>query len=106
MKNTHRVGLRLSLLAAALLLTAAVFQQAITVKGTVKGKKDGDPKQYASVSLDGPAHYAATTDEKGVFTIEKVTPGKYTVKVRQGDHVEEFTNRDVSSGKLDIVVNW
>jgi iron complex outermembrane receptor protein len=105
MHTRHRVGLRLALLASVLLFSAAAFSQAITLKGTVRGK-DKDPKQFASVSLDGPAHYAATTDENGAFTIEKVTPGKYTVKVRQGDHVEEFANKDVSSGKLDLVVKW
>ena len=42
----------------------------------------------------------------GRFTILNVTPGNYTVKVRQGDKVNDFVNRAVGKDSLNLVVSW
>ena len=76
----------------------------VTINGHVSGRH-GDPKQFVGVSFDRTGHYVAITDAQGAFTIENVTAGKYTVRVRQGDLVEVFT-RDVGSGGVDLVVRW
>lgn len=99
-----RVAATLVLLASLLLSTAAVAQGEATVSGHVKGN-GGDPKQFSSVSLDGPGRYVATTDTEGAFAIPNVKPGRYTIRVRQGDHLAEFS-RDIGSGALDLVVRW
>jgi hypothetical protein len=75
----------------------------VTVNGQIKGL-NGETKQFVSVSLEGPGRYVAITNAQGAFTIENVTPGRYTIRVRQGDRVAVFT-RDVQ-GQIDIVVNW
>jgi hypothetical protein len=81
-----------------------VGQGEIPVTGHVKGG-GGDPKQFCSVSLDGPERYVASTDTEGAFAIPSVKPGRYTIRVRQGDHVAEFS-REVGSGALDLAVKW
>lgn len=94
----------LMLLASMVLSTATLTQTRVTVSGQVMGKQN-TPKQFVSVSLDGPGQYVAITDDHGAFTIQNVTPGRYTVRVRQGDFVEEFI-RDVGSQRIDLVVRW
>jgi hypothetical protein len=93
----------LGILAVVVLSTVSVAQ-GITVNGQVTGR-NSEPKQFASVSLDGPGRYVAVTDAQGIFTIPNVTPGRYTVRVRQGDLVGVFT-RDIGSERISIVVKW
>jgi hypothetical protein len=94
------------LLAFFLVVTPEAFAQAAgaAVNGQIKGLR-GEPKQFVSVSLEGPGRYVAITNAEGVFTIQNVTPGRYTVRVRQGDLVAVFT-RDVDTGRIDLDVNW
>ena len=103
--------LRLCLLVGAFLVllslgaTREAFPQTgVPVNGQVKGLQ-GDPKQFISVSLEGPGRYVAMTNAEGVFTIQSAIPGKYAVHVRQGDRVAVFTC-DVGSSLIDLVVNW
>ena len=70
--RTFRSSSGLTLAGLVMLLGAALPKQ--PVHGTVKGSQ-GDPKQFASVSLDGPGHYAAITDANGSFVIQEVSPG-------------------------------
>jgi len=93
-----------SLLLLSLLMTRAAFTQGLTLSGQVKGTS-GDAKQFAGVSLEGPGQYVAITDAEGCFTIRNVIPGKYTVRVRQGDRVALFTC-NVDSARINLVVNW
>lgn len=95
----------LTLLAFVVFATPAVAQETVTVRGTVTGANN-DPKQFAGVSFDGPGHYVATTDASGAFTIQSVAAGRYTVRVRQGDRVDEFPNRAVGTSLLRLVVTW
>jgi hypothetical protein len=102
-----RIVLALTLLvtlATVLLPAAAEVAGNVTVTGHVKGQ-DGHPKQFASVSLDGPGRYAAATNAEGVFTIPNVTPGRYTIRVRQGDQLAEFS-REVGGSPLELIVKW
>jgi Carboxypeptidase regulatory-like domain len=98
------IAFTLVLLVSLMLPPAAVAQANVTVTGQVKGQ-DGNPKQFSSVALDGPGRYAAATNTEGVFTIPNVKPGKYTIRVRQGNQVTEFS-RDVGGGPIDLVVKW
>ena len=102
--NTAYVVSAVTLLVLVVLSTATLAQVPVTINGHVSGRH-GDPKQFVGVSFDGPGHYVAITDAQGAFTIENVTAGRYTVRVRQGDLVEVFT-RDVGSGGVDLVVRW
>ena len=79
--------------------------QSVSVNGQVKGPK-GDFKQFASVSLEGPGRYTAITDAQGAFTIQDVTPGTYTVRVRQGNRVEIFTRNIDGGGPIQLAVKW
>jgi len=88
---------------ASVVFSSVTTAQSVAVNGQVTGQ--GGPKQFASVSLEGPGRYTAITDAGGAFTIPNVTPGRYTVRVRQGNHVEAFT-RDVGSGPIQLVVKW
>lgn len=103
--NRVRMRSSLTILALLALATVAAAQNTITVKGMVRGANN-DPKQFAGVSFDGPGHYVATTDASGAFTIQSVAAGRYTVRVRQGDRVDEFPNRAVGTSLLRLVVTW
>jgi hypothetical protein len=106
--STIRVGSGLTLAGLILLLMTALPQAALAqvqVRGTVKGIQ-GDPKQFASVSLEGPGHYAAITDANGSFVIGDVAPGTYAVQVRQGDRHGNFPNVQVGEQSLDLTVKW
>ena len=92
-----------SMFTAFLALSSAVFGQE-PLNGKVTDRH-GEPRRFASVSLVGPERYLAITNAEGVFTIQKVTSGKYTVSVRQGDRVEIFT-RDIPKDSLDLIVRW
>lgn len=83
---------------------ALAANRGITLTGQVNGRQM-DPKQFVSVSLEGPGHYAAITDAKGIFTIKNFRPGRYTVRVRQGDFVAVFS-LDVNGGYLNLKVKW
>ena len=88
---------------ASVAMSSATVAQSVAVNGQVTGP--GGPKQFASVSLEGPGRYTAITDAGGAFTIPNVTPGQYTIRVRQGNHVEVFT-RGIGSGRMQLVVKW
>ena len=96
----------LLLLAAPLVLSTAAagaFAQGGTdLNGTVVAR-DGRPKQFASVQLEGPRRYAAMTDANGRFTITGFTAGRYTVRIRQGDYVETQTH-EIGAGPLKLTV--
>ena len=79
-------------------------QNPVTLYGSVRGRQ-GDPKPFVSVSLEGPGRYVAMTDAKGTFTIPNVIPGTYKVRVRRGDLVDVFT-RDVGSSRIELTVKW
>src|SRR5262245_54161866 len=100
-----RVGSSLTLIGLVMLLGAALPQTRPPVHGTVKGSQ-GDPKQFASVSLEGPGQYAAITDANGNFVIQEVSAGTYTVHVRQGERRGDFSNIKVGDQSLDLTVDW
>ena len=102
--RTFRVISSLILVGLVMPLTAAL-SQAPPVHGTVKGNQ-GDAKQFASVSLEGPGQYAAITDANGNFVIQEVSAGTYTVRVRQGERRRDFPNVKVGDQSLDLTVDW
>ena len=104
-RSTIRLASRLVLVAALLASVGAAPQEEVTVSGRVTGSAR-DAKQFASVSLAGPGRYAATTDTEGKFTIAKVKSGTYTIQVRQGDNVAEFSRNLDGKALIDLVVKW
>lgn len=67
------------LLLLSISFNLAMAQQSAEIKGRVT-TADGHGAGYVSVKLLGKP-FGATTDKNGDYTIEKVTPGKYTIKV-------------------------
>ena len=95
--RTLGVGGVLTLVALMAALTAFV-NQAVTVRGTVKGKQ-GDLKTFVSLSLDGPRHYAAITDSIGRFTILKLQTDNYDVRASANGIFSEWEkNLPVQNG--------
>ncbi len=87
-----------------MLSAPGAFAQAQKLEGSVKGQS-GDPKQFVTVALDGPARYVAVTNALGKFALEDVLPGHYAVRVQQGDYVQEFS-REIRGERLDLKVHW
>lgn len=79
-------------------------QTGLNVTGTVKAR-NGSPKQFVNVQLNGPGRYVAVSNAQGVFTLTNVVPGYYNIKVRQGDYVETFA-QELKSDRLNLVVKW
>jgi hypothetical protein len=99
----------MALLAATLMLDLGsagliLAQDEIDITGSIRGR-DGGPKRFASVQMEGSVRYVAITNAEGQFKVSKVVPGHYAVRVRQGDHVETFSV-EVRTRSLDLVVKW
>ena len=69
--------------AALLLLTASIVhaQQEGTVRGFIYEEGSGEPSIFTPVSLIGATTLGAQTDVNGYFSISKVPPGPYTLRV-------------------------
>ena len=90
-------------LAAQLWIPPGIAQE-VTLNGAVVGA-DGRPRPFALVHLDGSARYTALADAAGRFTITRVVPGNYVVRIRQGDNVET-QQQTISAGSLTLRVKW
>ncbi len=73
------IRLRLILTIILTLLYSAAFAQKICFNGTVTSSETGDPISGATVSLS--IRYITYTTTEGLFQIEGLEEGKYTVKV-------------------------
>lgn len=71
--------------------SSVVAQATATVSGTVTDTS-GAPVSNAAVALRGPTNYYATTDSKGAFSIDNVTPGIYTVTVTRPGYTTAVQN--------------
>lgn len=76
MRHVYRLA---ALCAMALPLLAAA--QTATVRGFVYDESTGEPSIFTPVSLVGAAQHGAQTDVNGYFSISKVPPGQYTLRV-------------------------
>lgn len=63
-----------------LLLTVLGFSQGATIRGFVYNKDNGEPVAFSNVYLKGTT-MGASSDMNGFFSINKVTPGAYTLLV-------------------------
>jgi carboxypeptidase family protein len=80
--------------------------QQITLNGTVTGG-NGQPRPSVLVQLEGPAQYAALTNVQGKFTMTRVVPGSYVVRIRQGDNVETQQHTvSADTTALALRVRW
>jgi iron complex outermembrane recepter protein len=70
--------------------------------------EDNRPVKEITVTLDGKSNLLAITDSIGYFTIKKITPGKYSLKIKSNDyesHSEEITISDEEITTINIVLN-
>jgi len=63
-----------------LLITLLGFSQNATIRGFVYNKSNGEPVAFSNVFLKGTTT-GASTDLNGYFSLNKVTPGSYTLLV-------------------------
>jgi iron complex outermembrane receptor protein len=66
---------------AAMLLTASAYAQQFSLRGTVRDAQSSQPLTGATVQLEGTDHFGVTNDQ-GVFRIDDLSAGNYTVVVR------------------------
>lgn len=98
-------GLGFALAVQVLWIAPAAAQQ-VTLTGTVVGRND-EPRPSALVQLEGPAQYAALTNVQGKFTMTRVMPGSYVVRIRQGDNVETQQHTiAANTSSLTLKVKW
>lgn len=83
----------------SILLSAVSFSQTSTIRGFVVNASDGEPIMFANVVLENTT-YGSSTDDKGYFVINKVTPGTYTLKVQSIGFADEVLKIDVSSNMV------
>lgn len=63
-----------------LLISLLSFSQSATIRGFVYNKENGEPVAFSNVYLKGTTT-GASTDLNGYFSLNKVTPGAYTLLV-------------------------
>jgi outer membrane receptor protein involved in Fe transport len=57
-----------------------VLSQKVTINGTISDGKTKEPLYYAAINLKGSPIYDLT-DEKGVYQLSQIIPGKYTLLI-------------------------
>ena len=115
----HRSGVRLSLLAFALAGAGFVTQphtaEAATsavealqgegrITGTVVNRERGEKMRGAVVSIPA-LNISTVTDSEGEFTLRRLAPGTYTVRVSYIDREDYVVDIDIDRGeeqKLDV----
>lgn len=80
-----------------LLFTAGIAQS--TVRGIVKNAEDGNGVPFAKVVLVGTDKFAST-DVDGLFSIPKVTPGEYVLRITSPEYEEYKQDIKVTSGTI------
>ncbi len=68
-----------------------------TIAGSVYDKETGDPLVGANVFLKN-TNYGAATDDNGMFFIERVPPGKYTVVVNYLGYTKKSVDITLDAG--------
>ena len=74
-RNKHFI-----LLFLLLAIITASFSQTGNIKGMVFDKSNGDPISFAAVLVKGTTQ-GAITDDKGIFSIDKVPYGNYQIRI-------------------------
>ncbi|MGB1104635.1 MAG: TonB-dependent receptor [Crocinitomicaceae bacterium] len=80
-----------------LLFTTGIAQS--TVRGIVKNAEDGNEVPFAKVVLVGTDKFAST-DVDGLFSIPKVTPGEYVLRIASPEYEEYKQDIKVTSGTI------
>ncbi|MBP9081157.1 MAG: carboxypeptidase-like regulatory domain-containing protein, partial [Flavobacteriales bacterium] len=76
----HSVLHRLALF-CAMALPLSILAQTGTVRGFVYDESTGEPSIFTPVSLWGATNHGVQTDVNGYFSISKVPPGHYTLRI-------------------------
>ncbi len=80
-----------------------------TITGIVVQRETGDALQGAAVRLVsasgsvGRSHSERPTDERGGFTFDSVTPGRYQIRARHISEYQDSTVVEAVGGRLDTV---
>jgi hypothetical protein len=85
-------------LACTLALPLFALAQTGTVRGFVYDESSGEPSIFTPVALRGATNHGAQTDVNGYFSISKVPPGHYTLRV-------VYLGYDTLSKEVDIKAN-
>lgn len=80
-----------------LLFTTGIAQS--TVRGIVKNAEDGNGVPFAKLVLVGTDKFAST-DVDGLFSIPKVTPGEYVLRITSPEYEEYKQDIKVTSGTI------
>lgn len=94
-------------LAILVMISCEVCAEELTLEGLVRGT-DGNPKVSARVHLvrsGDRKQYIAVTNQEGRFAIESLSTGRYLVRIRQGNEIQEFVRR-IESKEDEFVVSW
>lgn len=67
------------------------FGQTHSITGTVTGAQRSEVIEYATVVVEG-SGIGSVTNEKGVFVIKNLTPGKYSLKVQCLGYADKVVN--------------
>lgn len=89
----------------SLFFSLAVWAQTGSIKGTIK-TADGQPAAMVSVSLNGTAKGAVTNDN-GIYQINKIAPGTYTLTAKLVGYVSQNRQVEVKAGEtatLDLTL--
>lgn len=78
-KNRMKIRLQIALLIICFNSLSAIAQQMATIKGKIK-TSDNIPAAYVSVGLKD-RNQTTTSDDNGYFSINRVKPGTYTLRV-------------------------
>ena len=100
---------RISFILVSALLISLVQAQNAAIKGKVVDKNDSNPIQYANIQLilknDSTFFSGAISNEKGIFKIDELESGTYTLKISFiGYQTELADDIVVNSGTKDLGV--
>lgn len=74
------------------------------IAGLVRARDTGDPIADVAVRIRGlGAPFATHSRHNGLFDVDHLAPGRYTLSARHGGQTVEVVNIDVRAGELSVV---
>lgn len=94
--------LRLELLFSLFFISFLSFSQTGTIRGIIKDAKSNEDLIGATIKIEG-TPLGALTDINGFFSISKVTPGKYKLKISYVSYSDKILDVEVNNGLVTEV---
>ena len=91
----------ISLIIFLFVIITTTFGQKITISGTVCGQQNKEHIAYATVVVEG-SGVGSVTNDKGVFVIENLSPGKYTLKVQCIGYADKTISLQIDKNIYDL----